>query len=78
MVNYKTLVIGVSTKPERYSYQAVMRLLAAGIEVVPMGINSGTLGGINIIPPLSPEKEIHTVSLYIAPERQRDYFNYII
>lgn len=78
MVNYKTLVIGASTKPERYSYQAVMRLMAAGIEVVPMGIKSGSIGGINIIPPLSPEQDIHTVSLYLAPERQRDYFDYII
>jgi predicted CoA-binding protein len=78
MVSYKTLVIGASTNQERYSYQAVIRLMAAGIEVVPMGIKSGTIGEIYIIPPLSPEQDIHTVSLYLAPERQKDYFDYII
>lgn len=78
MVNFKTLVIGASTKPERYSYQVVKRLLAASIEVVPMGIKSGTIGGVNIKPPLSPEQNIHTVSLYLAPERQKDYIKYII
>mgnify|MGYP003705994317 FL=1 len=78
MVNYKTLVLGASTDPERYSYQAVQRLVAAKIPVVPMGIKKGHIEGILMVPPLDPQKDIHTVSLYLSPSRQEEYFDFII
>lgn len=78
MVAYKTLVLGASTNPERYSYQVVQRLIAAQIPVVPMGVKEGSIGGISIVPPLAPQTDIHTVSLYLAPKRQEAFFNFII
>lgn len=78
MVVYKTLVLGASTNPERYSYQVVQRLVAAQIPVVPMGVKKGSIGGIPIVPPLEPQTDIHTVSLYLAPARQQAYFDFII
>ena len=78
MVAYKTLVLGASTNPERYSYQVVQRLVAAQIPVVPMGVKKGSIGGIPIVPPLAPQTDIHTVSLYLAPARQQAYFDFII
>ena len=78
MVAYKTLVLGASTNPERYSYQVVQRLVASQIPVVPMGVKKGSIGGIPIVPPLTPQTDIHTVSLYLAPARQQAYFDFII
>ena len=77
MVNYKTLVIGASTNNQRYSFQAVVRLLEAGIEVVPMGIKQGKIADVKIVPPFSLQKDIHTVSLYLSPSKQGEYIDFI-
>ena len=78
MVDYKTLVIGASTNSDRYSHQVVLRLFEAGIEVVPMGIKEGKIGNIKIVPPFTPQKGIHTISLYLSIEKQDKYTDFII
>ncbi|MEK9613801.1 MAG: CoA-binding protein [Flavobacteriaceae bacterium] len=78
MVTYKTLVLGASTNPQRYSHQAVVLLKKNNIQTVPMGVKSGTIEGLEIIPAFTPLDEIHTVSLYLSPFRQNAYFDYII
>jgi predicted CoA-binding protein len=78
MVAYKTLVLGASTNPQRYSYQAVVRLKQNNIQTVPMGVKSGTIEGLEIVSPFTPLDRIHTVSLYLSPSRQDAYFEYII
>ncbi|MGY8917975.1 MAG: CoA-binding protein, partial [Flavobacteriales bacterium] len=45
----KTLVLGASTNPSRYSNMAVLKLLKHGHEVVPVGIKKGKVGGIEIL-----------------------------
>lgn len=44
----KTLVIGASTNPERYSYKAINSLLNHKHEVVAVGNKTGTISGIEI------------------------------
>ena len=78
MVDYKTLVIGASPNSHRYSHQVVLRLFEAGIEVVPMGIKEGKIGNIKIVPPFTPQKEIHTISLYLSTKKQDKYTDFII
>jgi predicted CoA-binding protein len=78
MVNYKTLVIGASPNSDRYSHQVVVRLFEAGIEVVPMGIKEGKIGNIKIVSPFTPQKGIHTISLYLSIEKQDKYTDFII
>ena len=78
MVDYKTLVIGASPNSDRYSHQVVVRLLEAGIEVVPMGIKEAKIGNIKIVPPFTPQNEIHTISLYLSIEKQDKYTDFII
>lgn len=78
MVNYKTLVIGASPNSDRYSHQVVLRLFEAGIEVVPMGIKEGKIGNIKIVSPFTPQKGIHTISLYLSIEKQDKYTDFII
>tara|TARA_S200000501_G_scaffold23690_1_gene20487 strand:- start:356 stop:727 length:372 start_codon:yes stop_codon:yes gene_type:complete len=77
MVNYKTLVLGASTNNQRYSFQAVVRLLEADIEVIPMGIKQGKIADVKIVPPFSFQKDIHTVSLYLSPPKQVEYMDFI-
>ena len=78
MVDYKTLVIGASVNPYRYSHKVVLKLLDSDIEVIPMGINQGNIADLVIVRPFEKQKNIHTVSIYIKPEVQKEYYKYII
>jgi len=78
MVNYKTLVLGASLKPERYAFKAVLNLLRNNIDVIAMGLGEGKIGSVSITKPYVPLNNIHTVSVYLAPNRQQVYYDYII
>jgi predicted CoA-binding protein len=78
MKNKKTLVIGASTKPEKYAYLAITKLVEKGHSVLAIGQNSGEVAGIKIHTKAIPLKNIDTVTLYLNPARQRDYYNYIV
>lgn len=78
MKNKKTLVLGASAKPDKYSYKAIMLLVEKGHSVLAIGQNSGEVAGIKIQTKAIPLKNIDTVTLYLNPKRQRDYYNYII
>lgn len=78
MKNKKTLVIGASTNPERYSYRAVNMLVGKGHSVLAIGQKAGEVAGVKIHTKAIPVKNIDTITLYLNPARQRDYYNYII
>ena len=77
-MNKKTLVIGASLKPNRYSYLAVERLVSKAINVVAFGLRKGTVSGVEIDTELLPFENIHTVTLYLNPSRQKDYYDYVL
>ena len=74
----KTLVIGASLKPERYSNIAINRLVNYNHEVVAFGLRVGTVAGVEINTHLMPYKDVHTVTLYLNPERQKAFYDYIM
>ena len=74
----KTLVLGATTNPERYAYLATQRLVKHGHEVVPVGIKTGEIEGLTILHGQPAVPEVDTVTLYLGPERQREYYNYIL
>ncbi len=74
----KTLVIGASTNPERYSFLAVKKLLGHDQEVVAIGLNEGEIGGLKIQTGKPLFDNIDTVTLYIAPAHQPEYYSYIL
>ena len=76
--NKKTLVLGASTKPARYSFMAIEKLVEKGHSVLAIGQNAGEVAGIKIQTKAVPLKNIDTVTLYLNPSRQRDYYNYIV
>lgn len=74
----KILVLGATTNPERYAYKAAERLTENGFKVVPVGIRKGVLFGKEIITEKIIQEEIDTITLYVGPERQIDWYKYII
>ena len=44
----KTVVIGASTNPQRYSFMAVQRMKDNGYAVVAIGIKAGDIAGVSI------------------------------
>jgi predicted CoA-binding protein len=78
MKNKKTLVLGATTKPERYAFLAITKLVEKGHTVLAIGQNTGEVAGVKIYTKNIPLKNIDTVTLYLNPARQRDYYNYII
>lgn len=76
--NKKTLVLGASTKPARYAFMAIEKLVEKGHSVLAIGQNAGEVAGIKIQTKAIPLKKIDTVTLYLNPMRQRDYYNYIV
>jgi predicted CoA-binding protein len=76
--NKKTLVLGATTKPERYAFKAVNMLVDKGHSVLALGQNAGEVAGVKIQTKAIPLKNIDTVTLYLNPMRQRDYYNYIV
>ena len=74
----KTLVLGATTKPERYAFKAVNMLVEKGHSVLALGQNAGEVAGVKIQTKAIPLKNIDTVTLYLNQTRQRDYYNYIV
>lgn len=78
MEQKKTLILGATNNPGRYAYLAAHRLAAAGHEIVNIGIKNGEAAGIPIQPAGEALPDIHTITLYIGPQRQPQYYDYII
>ena len=78
MKNKKTLVLGASSNPARYSYMAIQSLVARDMSVVAIGQKEEEVAGIKIQTKQLPLKNIDTVTLYLNPQRQKDYYNYIV
>ena len=74
----KTLVIGASTNPERYSNIAINRLVKYGHTVVALGLKKGIVAGINITNEKEAFENINTVTMYLNPKRQEEYYEYIL
>lgn len=74
----KTLVLGASTNPQRYSHTATRRLLAAGHDVVLVGGRPGEVAGQTIYEEAVEVEGVDTVTLYIGPARQPAYYDYVV
>ncbi|NNK20409.1 MAG: CoA-binding protein [Flavobacteriaceae bacterium] len=74
----KTLVFGASLKPYRYSHVAIKRLVEASEEVMGFGLREGTVAGVQIRTSCDGFKEVDTVTLYMNPKRQRQFYQTII
>ena len=74
----KTLVLGVSLKSNRYSNKAVQSLRENNISTIGFGLKKGKVADIFIDTDSIAYKDIHTVTLYLNPQRQKNYYQYIL
>jgi predicted CoA-binding protein len=74
----KTLVLGASKNPDRYSFIAINRLRQHGHPVVAIGKKQSVVAGV----PIETEKETHadidTITLYLNEKNQKEYYDYIL
>ena len=78
MKNKKTLVIGASENPARYSNLAIHRLKTNQHPVVAIGNKPGVVAGIAIGTEKIQLKDIDTITLYLNPILQKQYYDYFI
>ena len=71
---HKTLVFGTSLRPDRYSNLAVNRLLDHNIKTEAFGLKKGKIGAVQIKTNSADFQNIHTITLYIGPARQPEYY----
>lgn len=74
----KTLVLGASLNPGRYSNLAINRLVNYGHDVEAVGLRKGSVAGVEISTEKKVFENVGTVTLYLNPQRQVEYYDYII
>ncbi|MDB5191568.1 MAG: hypothetical protein JWQ96_1131 [Segetibacter sp.] len=78
MSSKKTLVLGASTNPSRYSFIAINRLSAYRHPVVAVGLRQGKVGDVEITTSRPQENDVDTITLYLNPTNQKPYYDYIL
>lgn len=74
----KTLVLGASTSPDRYSYKAIRLLRQHGHPVLAVGRSEGNVADVNIQHEWPAHEVVDTVTMYVAPQHQKTYYDSII
>lgn len=73
----KTLVLGASDNPSRYSYLAVKRLRSHHHPVVAIGRKKTVVDDVTIDTEKKIFADVDTVTLYLNPQHQKEYYDYI-
>lgn len=76
--NKPTVVIGASPNADRYSYKATVSLQNNQHTVYPIGIKKGFINELEIINTKPELLDIDTITLYIGPENQPQWYDYIV
>jgi predicted CoA-binding protein len=76
----KTVILGATENRMRYAYVAAEMFDERNIPFIPVGIKKGKIFGQEILDlRTKPEiKDVHTVTLYIGPQNQEEWYDYII
>ena len=74
----KTLILGASTNPSRFSNKAALKLKANGFSIVMIGKSQGEVVGEKIDREKVKREDVDTITLYLNPTHQQAYYDYII
>lgn len=74
----RTLIIGATTNPGRYAYAAAHRLTQHGHKIVQIGLREGEVAGVPIGKHKEEYEDIDTVTLYVGPRHQPEYYDYVV
>lgn len=76
--NKKTLVLGASENPSRYSYLAINSLRKHDHPVAAIGRKKGRVLDVDITTEKAPLETVDTITLYLNPAHQKEYYDYIL
>ncbi len=74
----KTLIIGASTDPSRYAFLAANSLLKHQHKIELLGRDEGVIGENEIKTGKPKLKNIDTVTMYVGPKNQAEYYDYVL
>jgi predicted CoA-binding protein len=74
----KTLVLGASDNPSRYSFLAIHRLRSHGYPVVAIGKKNSVVSDVTIEKEKKDFGNVDTVTLYLNPMHQKQYYDYMV
>lgn len=72
------MVLGATPNKKRFAHTCVKSLIRYGYSVVPIGTKEGEIAGQKIYTERVPVKDLHTITIYLNAENQKDYYSYII
>jgi predicted CoA-binding protein len=73
-----TLVIGASLKEYRFSNICIKTLASSHFPVTAIGLREGLIDKIPVYTGFPELNNIHTVTLYLGPENQKPWYDYIL
>lgn len=74
----KTILLGASENPSRYSYLAIQKLVSHHHPVIAIGRKRGMIGDIPIITDNPVVSDVDTVTIYLNQQHQKEYYSYIL
>lgn len=74
----KTLIIGATANPSRFANAAAYRLKQKGHPIVQIGLREGEVAGEPIHTGKEKFEGIDTVTLYVGPRNQPEYYDYVV
>ena len=74
----KTLVLGASANPARYSFLAINKLREHNHPVVAIGKRQSLVADVPVDIKTTPVTDLDTVSIYLNKDNQKNYYDYIL
>jgi uncharacterized protein len=78
LTTIKTLILGATSKTDRYAYKAAEMLHQKNHPLVLIGNKQGEIFGYPIHHELVNVNDIHTITLYLNKFNQEKYYEYIL
>jgi predicted CoA-binding protein len=72
------LILGASSNPERYAHKACLMLIQHKHQVYALGAGEGDAGGVPIKKTWPSNTSFDTVTLYLHPEKQKNYYKSLL
>ncbi|MFM2189860.1 MAG: hypothetical protein RL491_246 [Bacteroidota bacterium] len=75
--NKKTIVLGASPNPERYSHKAIVALRSKGHDVIAVGKRKGIVADTEIEDGSLLHYNVHTITMYLNATNQKAWYDFI-
>jgi predicted CoA-binding protein len=77
-ISKKTLVLGASDNPERYSFLAIHKLRENKHPVVAFGKRPTVVEDVPVQSETAPIQDLDTVTVYLNPNNQKSYYDFVL